>query len=132
MFYLYESLIQPILLYGSDIWGVYSGCTNEIDKIYMWFMRLVLNVKATTCNIITMGECGVLPPSIKCHQNALLYFIRLNNLPQGSVVKSVFLEMQSMHNLGFKNWYSAIIELATSYKLDIFSYEFSIFDLNPC
>ena len=32
MFYLYESLIQPILVYGSDIWGVYPSCTRDIDK----------------------------------------------------------------------------------------------------
>ena len=67
MFYLYETLIQPILLYGSDIWGAYSQCTNDINNVFLWFIRCVLRVKATTCNIITIGESGIIPPDVKCH-----------------------------------------------------------------
>ena len=125
MFYLYESIVEPVLLYGSDIWGAYASCTKDIDKIYLWYIRMVLNVKATTCNIITMGESGIIPPTIKCHRNAILYFIRLNNLPPGSVVKNVFLELKQLHNTGFRNWYTNVCELASSYNIDICSYKFS-------
>ena len=67
MFYLYESMIEPILLYGSDLWGSYKECTKDINKIYLWFIRIVLKIKATTCNLITMGESGIIPPEVKCH-----------------------------------------------------------------
>ena len=87
MFYLFETLVQPILLYGSDLWGAYDQCTKEIDAVFMWFIRSVLRVKATTCNIITIGETGMIPPSFVGHRNVLLNFIRLNCVPEGSVVK---------------------------------------------
>ena len=77
MFYLFETLVQPILIYGSDIWGLYAQCTNEIDTLFMWFIRGVLKIKPTTCNI-TIGESGMTTPSIKFHQNLLLNSIRLN------------------------------------------------------
>ena len=125
MFYLYESLVEPILLYGSDIWGAYEACAKEIEKVYFWFIRSILHVKATTCNIITIGECGIIPPRIKCHQNAILYFIRLNNLSPGSVVRNVFLELQELHKSGFRNWYTLVCELALSYNLDIQSFDFN-------
>ena len=117
MFYLYESMIEPILLYGSDLWGSFKDCTKDINKIYLWFIRIVLNIKATTCNVITMGESGIIPPEVKCHINSILYFIRLNSLPNGSVVKSVFNELQKLHLLGCQNWYSQILELSDKYGI---------------
>ena len=124
-FHLYESMIEPILLYGSDLWGASRVCTANINKIYLWYIRIVLNIKATTSNKITMGETGIIPPEVKCHQSVMLYFIRLNSLPTGSVVKNVFLELERLHDNGFSNWYTSVLELAKSYKIDLTNYNFS-------
>ena len=123
-FHIYESMIEPILLYGSDLWGVSRVCTANINKIYLWFMRIILNIKATTPNLITMGESGIIPPKTKCHINALLYFIRLNTMPAGSVVKHVFMELQRLHSIGYYNWYSRILELAKYYQLELTGLQF--------
>ena len=46
--------IQPILLYGSEIWGVRKiGCT-AIDRVFFSFMKHTLYVKQSTSNIITI------------------------------------------------------------------------------
>ena len=124
MFHLYESMIEPILLYGSDLWGASSVCTKDINKIYLWFIRIVLNIKATTSNIITTGESGIIPPKVKCHINAILYFIRLNSLPCGSVVKSVFIELRKLHDMGFHNWYTKVLQLARNYGIDPIALDF--------
>ena len=123
-FHIYESMIEPILLYGSDLWGVSKVCTADINKIYFWFVRNVLNIKATTSNHITMGESGIVPPKIKCHINAMLYFIRLNTMPEGSIVKQVFVELQRLHSIGYYNWYSRILELAKHYQLNLIGLTF--------
>ena len=125
MLYLFETLVQPILLYGSDVWGLYNQCTKEIDNTFMWFLRGVLCVKPTTCNIITVGEAGIIPPSVKCHQNVLLNFIRLNCMPKGCVVKSVFSESDRMHDIGINCWFSRAIELGKNYGLDLKSYDYN-------
>ena len=124
-FHIYQSMIEPILLYGSDLWGASLLCTSKIDKIYLWFIRMVLNIKATTSNVITIGEAGIIPPKIKCHQNVILYFIRLNSLPIGSVLKNVFLELKRLHDLGFSNWYSKVLKLARDYNIDPLNIEYS-------
>ena len=123
-FHIYESMIEPILLYGSDLWGVSAVCTADINKIYFWFMRIILSIKATTSNLITMGESGIIPPKTKCHTNAMLYFIRLNTMPEGSVVKQVFMELRRLHNLGYYTWYSRILELAKPYELKLTDLQF--------
>ena len=118
-FHIYESMIEPILTYGSDLWGAFSTCTEDINKIYLWFIRLVLSVKTTTSNKITMGEAGIIPPRIKCHENVILYFIRLNSMRCTSVVRNVFIELERLHNLGDNNWYSKVLTLAKHYNIDV-------------
>ena len=117
-FHIYESMIEPILIYGSDIWGASAGCTLNVDKVYLWFIRVILNIKATTPNIITMGESGIIPPRVKCHENVIIYFIRLNSMACGSVVKSVFKELKRLHTLGYSNWYTEVLLLAKYYEIE--------------
>ena len=117
-------MIEPILTYGSDLWGASSTCTEDINKIYLWFIRLVLNVKATTSNKITMGEAGIIPPRIKCHENVILYFIRLNSMRCTSVVRNVFIELERLHQLGDNNWYSKVLTLAKHYNIDVLNSDY--------
>ena len=120
MFNLYECLTQPILLYGSDLWGFSKSNISSIDLLLNWFLRIVLGVKQGTCIPMLLGESGVYPPSILCHINVILYFIRLNNLTHGSVLKSVFLDVQFQNSLSVNNnWYSNVNSLALEYGLDI-------------
>ena len=117
--YLYQTLVQPVLVYGSDVWGVSTGGLSKVDKIFYWFLRLILRVKFNTSHIMMVGEVGMFPPSIQCHKNVLLYFQRLNNMPDGSVLKSVFNESKRLSLLGYHTWYTKTHELAKYYGLDI-------------
>ena len=56
MFNLLDALIKPILTYGSDVWGFRSTLWGTVDKVFLQFSRCILHVKATTSNIITVGE----------------------------------------------------------------------------
>ena len=47
---LFESFVQPILTYESDVWGVSKPGMDAVDKVLLWFLRLVLHVKPTTSN----------------------------------------------------------------------------------
>ena len=126
MFDLYKCLTQPILLYGSDLFGSSSKNVASIDLLLNWYLRMILRVKNGTCKPMLYGESGVIPPSILCHQNVILYYIRLNNLPHGSVLKSVFLEMKDLcESATTNNWCSNVLKLASSYNLDISNLEFS-------
>ena len=69
--HMYETLIRPILVYGSDVWGSQSQGTSAVDKIFFRYMRCIHQVKSTTSNISYMrekwsnsAECLL---SYKCH-----------------------------------------------------------------
>ena len=120
LFDLYECLSQPILLYGSDLWGYSKNNTSSIDLLTNWYIRLVLGVKQGTGIPMLQGESGVVPPSVICHQRVMLYYIRLNNLPKGSVLKSAFLDMKRLSELSStNNWCSHVLSIGNQYGLDL-------------
>ena len=120
-------LVQPIVLYGtsSDVWGAYAHCTKDVDNVFLWHTRCVLNIKATTCNVITIGESGIIPPKIKCHENVILNFIRLNCMPRGPIVKKIFEELMNLHSMGFECWVTRVMELSSMYGIDLMAHDYS-------
>lgn len=119
--HLFENLVRPILLYGSDVWGVNVSSNMPIDKLFYHYMRCVLHVKSTTSNVIVAGECGQMPPSVYCHINTLCYLKRLKDLPDTKVVKQVYNELYRLHQCGVKTWVTKACELAEQYEVDISS-----------
>ena len=118
-FYLFNSLVNPILLHGSEVWATSKTAAKTIDKFFIWFAKYVLNVKQSTSTDIVIGECGQIPPSVLGHIRLLNYCERLRKLPNENVTKIVFDEMKNLHELGFKTWYTRASELAKSYNLKI-------------
>ena len=53
------------------------------------------------------------------HIRLLNYCERLNNLPNDNMTKIVFIEIKSLHEMGFKTWYTKACELAKSYNLKL-------------
>ena len=75
MFDMVDTLIRPILNYGSNVWGLSRTGLESLDKVFLNYVRCILCIKATTCNAIVYGECGRYPPSVTCHVNVLCFYI---------------------------------------------------------
>ena len=117
--YLFDSLIRPVLIYGSGVWGISKKGRDTMDKLHLWYMRIVLGVKYNSNILATLGECGSLPPSINILANTFSYFIRLKNMPPTSLPYQAFSESKRLHNIGFSTWYSNVIKLASDYEVDL-------------
>jgi len=65
MFKLFDSMIVPILTYGSEIWEFKEA--EEIERIQIQFCKCFLGVNSTVNNAMVLGECGRLPLSIVYH-----------------------------------------------------------------
>ena len=119
-FHIFGTLIRPVLTYGSDVWGHKKSGLSEIDRVFLWYIRRVLNVKATTPNIILIGECGRYPPSVFCHISLLCFSNRLYHLSDTKVTKQVYNELLKLHENGFTNWSSNVMELSKLYEIGIY------------
>ena len=118
-FKLFDAVIKPILIYGSDVWGHNKSGTSMIDKVMLRFSRCVLNVKATTSNVMVYGECGILPPSVHCTVSTMCYMNRLHHMPNNSIVKQVYNELFKLHQMGFVTWVTKVGELVETYSINI-------------
>jgi len=119
MLYSFDTLVKPILVYGSDVWGANKAGVAALDKVFLRFARCILGVKATTSNIITFGECGQMPPSATCTVSVISFMNRLVHLPDNALVKRVYNELNSLHLHGFRTWVTTVRELVLQYNLDI-------------
>ena len=84
-------------------------------------MKHNLYVKQSTSNIITIGECGQIPPSVVCHTNVIKYMDRVRNMNDCHFVKQVYNELSRLHELGFTTWYSRALKLGQQYNIDLFN-----------
>ena len=75
-FDIFDTMIRPIITYTSDVWGVNKSGLKDFVKLFLQYLRCVLCVKATTSNVIVLGECGKFPPRVYWHVN-LCYLHRL-------------------------------------------------------
>ena len=73
----------------------------------------------SSSNIITLGECGSIPPSVTVQAICIIYLKRIQSLPDTSLLKQTLNEMKKLHNLGFNTWYSRVCELAKQNNIDV-------------
>ena len=123
MFYLFQTLIEPILLYSNDVWGLSTCAGNKLNSVMLSLIRNVLHVKSTTCNVIAVGETGQILQSHKSYMNVFAYFVRRRDLPKSMCVWKGFGELEKLHQHGFSNWYSKVVELSRRYGIN--SYDIS-------
>ena len=119
MFKLFDAIIKPILTYGSDVWGHRKSGLDMVDKVMLRYCRRVLNVKATTSNIMMCGECGMLPPSVQCIISTMCYMNRLYHMPGGTIAKRVYEELNKLHSMGSTTWVTRVNEVITNHGMDI-------------
>ena len=57
-FTLFDTLVKPILLYCSEIWGTTKVSYSEIEKVHLQILRTILGVKMSTCKLALYGDTG--------------------------------------------------------------------------
>ena len=119
MLHMLGAMIKPILVYGSDAWGTNKAAHLAVDKVFLNFVRCILCVKATTSNAIVFGETGHLPPNLSWMISALAFANRFHHMSSDKMAKSVFIELNMLHEQGFTTWMIKVLNLANDYYLDI-------------
>ena len=76
-FKIFDSKIQPILLYSSEVWGVLVKDNNPTESVHLFACKRFLNVAASTPNKVVYGELGRHPLQINCYIRAIKYWFRL-------------------------------------------------------
>ena len=125
---LFNTLINPILTYGSQIWLPLSPFIRSLvtkftssssldlsliakqsfEKVHLRHLKYLLGINRKASNVAAWGECGSFPLFISCFSRCIKYFQRITKLDDSSLVKAAFKE-QVNSSLSWFNGIRSII-----------------------
>lgn len=123
--HVFDHTIKPILLYGSDIWGMFNPFTMKCkkenpsfdniysgslcEKIHLKFCKFILGVHKRTTNIAVLSELGRFPLYFNIIKCMLLYWYRLENLgKEFPLLKEAYNETKLLYLSKKPSWYESI------------------------
>ena len=144
---LFDSLLKPILLYGSEIWGVcklpkmnkngdfdIQNCSSGIkpvDKFVNKFYRTLLGVPNACSTVGTHLALGRLPIKLNIFKAMIKYWLRLVALPQDRLVSKCYWAL--LRDLNTQDsWICSIKNIIDSAGLSyLWSEQNSLHELDP-
>lgn len=121
---LFDQLIKPIALYGSEIWGpdtIRCKLTNEsepkfirsfesfaCEKLNLSFARFVLGVHKKAQNTAVLGELGRYPLGLDIAANAVLY---LEHLIHDEHVNPLVKDALTSNQCQAKSWFKKVNDM---------------------
>ena len=82
---LFDALVLPIIMYGSEVWGIYGY--KEVDRLHLKFCKHVLGVKSQSSNVAVLGELGRFPLSIICKERSINYWLNVKKNPHSLIYR---------------------------------------------
>ncbi len=122
-FKLFDTQIAPILLYGSEVWGVKRY--DAIESVHLVACKTFLNVGLQTPNVIVYGECGRYPLYIKALVRAIKYWLKLTEMHSDMIHKKAYDMLLYYDNCGYDNYASHVRTL-------LFSHGFGFVWISQC
>ena len=112
-FKLFDSVVKPILCYGSEIWGY--KYYEKIEKIQSRFCKRFCCLSPNTPDILALGECGRLPVAITYMVRCLTYWIKLLTMETHRYPKQCYIMLKRLDEVGKITWASHVKEMLYKY-----------------
>lgn len=109
---IFDVKIKPILLYGSEVWGVKKY--ECLENLQIRYFKMFLGVGKTTENCFILREVGRYPLWVVTKCNALKYWCKLLTLSNERYPKHCYLQQYSHAQLGRDNWAAAIRDILSN------------------
>ena len=121
-FKLFDVQIQPIALYGSEIWGL-DKCATNCEKLHLFALKKFLSVEMRTPNDLVYGELCRFPIVINAKVNCIRYWIKLTRMETHRLPKRAYNMLYKLDEKGSHTW-------ATNVRMCLFSFGYGYVWLN--
>ena len=115
LFRIFDAQVQPILLYGSEIWGNYE--CKRIETVHMFVMKWFLNVAARTPNVMIYGDTGRYPLGINTQLRLVKYWLKLLKMDHDRYPHQVYTAMLNSVDSHF-NWATGVKSILRKYDFE--------------
>ena len=113
IFRLFDSMVKPILCYGSEDWG--TEYSTIIESVHFTFCKYFLGVNSSVNNAVAIGECGRLPLCVFYFTNCIKYWCKLLHMHDNRYPKSCYKMLKALDEAGRENWVSKVRVLLYTY-----------------
>lgn len=113
IFKLFDSIVKPILCYGSEIWG-YKYC-GKVERVHTKFCKRYCTLSQNATDCLVLGECGRLPLAITYMCRCIKYWLRLLHMETRRYPKQCYLMLKSLEEAGKMTWAGEIKSLLFTY-----------------
>ena len=137
--HVFDHTIKPILLYGSEIWGVFNVNNSKIkscdprnldidtcfkklpcEQLHIKFCKFLLGVNRKSVNFAVLSELGRFPMHFYIVKAMLKYCYRLENLnAEFPLLSDAYYCSRDLHEKGKHSWYSSISKIVHSLNLNM-------------
>ena len=113
LFKLFDTMVKPILCYGSEIWGFKYA--ENIEKIQVKFCKRYCGLSLNVADYFTLGECGRLPLCTTYMSNCIKYWLKVIQMQDFRYPKQSYFMLKRLDDVGRKTWAGCIRELLYMY-----------------
>ena len=106
-FKMFDAQIQPILLYGSEVWGL-DKARDNIEKVHLFTMKKLLGVELRTPNDLVYGELGRYPLSINASVRCIRFWIKILRMDSRRLPKKAYIMLKNLDDRGKQTWVSNV------------------------
>jgi len=107
-FQLFDSMVKPILLFSSDVWGYED--ISIIEKVHLTFCKYIFGLNRSTPNIMVYGETGRYPLYIEMTKRVIKFLCKLVN-GRETMSQKMYQMLFNMHMLsGSTNKWLAFVK----------------------
>eukprot|EP00745_Piridium_sociabile_P006243 TRINITY_DN14019_c0_g1_i8.p1 TRINITY_DN14019_c0_g1~~TRINITY_DN14019_c0_g1_i8.p1 ORF type:complete len:809 (-),score=78.12 TRINITY_DN14019_c0_g1_i8:134-2281(-) len=106
-FKLFDTIVQPSILYSSEIWGpLHDG--SPAEKVHLYACKRFLNVPVRTPSTMVYGELRRYPLVVNCYIRSLKFWLRIVKMDICRLPKQAYILLTNLDNLGKINWVSKV------------------------
>ena len=134
--HIFDHTVKPILLYGSEIWGLCSPSSTalknetefklekaysnyECEKLTTKYYKYVLGVHKKSTNLAVYGELGRTPYFIDIIGGVIKYFKRIQNMESDSLLAQSLNTSKELFNNGKQSWYTGLSFIFDQLNIDV-------------
>ena len=115
----YESMIKPIIMFSSEVWGHQMKPNNDNELSFVKFYKHILGVHRRSVNKAVMSELGVYPLHIDAKLNINSVYLYLKGSMNTFLSKSLK-EIEILNS----EWFKSANKLMSDYVSNIDQYKY--------
>ena len=105
---LFDSKVQPVLLYAAEIWGLEDDYCYQIEKTHMFALKRFFGVGQMTPNNMIYGDTARYPLYINAYVRAVRYWLKITRMNEKRLPYKAYLMLLHLDEQGKNNWVTKI------------------------